>query len=83
MKVPLLDLTAQYAAHKGDILNAVAGVLESQVCIGGPKVLELKRTPAKLRPLLRQKTLLCPECGYSFLALRGEVGILTEAHAVQ
>ncbi len=36
-----------------------------------------KRNPAKLRPLMRQKTLLCPECHNSFLALRGEVGILT------
>ncbi len=40
-----------------------------------------RRTPGKLRPLMRQKTLLCPECGNSFLALRGEVGILTEAQA--
>jgi hypothetical protein len=40
-----------------------------------------RRTPGKLRPLTKQKTLLCPECGNSFLALRGEVGILTEAQA--
>jgi hypothetical protein len=35
-------------------------------------------TPAKLMPLRKQKTLICPECGNSFLALRGEVGILAE-----
>jgi hypothetical protein len=38
-----------------------------------------RRNPAKLRPLMRQKTILCPECHNSFLALRGEVGILTAA----
>ncbi len=46
MKVPLLDLTAQYASLKEDVLTAVAGVLESQVCIGGPKVAELERQVA-------------------------------------
>ncbi len=43
MKVPLLDLKAQYAGLKDDILAAVSEVLESQVCIGGPKVAELER----------------------------------------
>src|ERR1035438_2979205 len=43
MKVPLLDLKAQYATIKGEVLAAVAEVLESQVCIGGPKVAELEQ----------------------------------------
>ncbi|MGI9073464.1 MAG: hypothetical protein ACR2JB_19635 [Bryobacteraceae bacterium] len=33
MKIPLLDLKAQYAVIKDEILGAVAEVLESQVCI--------------------------------------------------
>jgi dTDP-4-amino-4,6-dideoxygalactose transaminase len=48
MKVPLLDLKAQYSMIKNDILAAVAEVLESQVCIGGPKVSELERKIAEL-----------------------------------
>ena len=43
MKVPLLDLKAQYATIKDEVLAAVAEVLESQVCIGGPKVAELEQ----------------------------------------
>jgi len=42
MIVPLLDLKAQYAVIKDDILAAVAEVLESQRCIGGPKITELE-----------------------------------------
>ncbi len=42
MAVPLLDLKAQYALIKDDILAAVAEVLESQQCIGGQKVAELE-----------------------------------------
>lgn len=42
MQVPLLDLKAQYATLKEEILAAVSEVLESQVCIGGPKVAELE-----------------------------------------
>jgi dTDP-4-amino-4,6-dideoxygalactose transaminase len=42
MKVPLLDLKAQYATIKDEILAAVSEVLESQRCIGGPKVEELE-----------------------------------------
>ena len=48
MKVPLLDLKAQYSVIKNDILAAVAEVLESQVCIGGPKITELERKIAAL-----------------------------------
>ena len=42
MNVPLLDLKAQYTKIKAEILDAVSKVLESQRCIGGPKVTELE-----------------------------------------
>lgn len=42
MQVPLLDLKAQYAKIKDEVLTAVSEVLESQRCIGGPKVTELE-----------------------------------------
>ena len=42
MQVPLLDLKAQYAKIKNDVLAAIGEVLDSQVCIGGPKVKELE-----------------------------------------
>ncbi|NIT55038.1 MAG: aminotransferase class V-fold PLP-dependent enzyme [Aliifodinibius sp.] len=42
MEVPLLDLKAQYATIKDEVLTAVSEVLESQRCIGGPKVAELE-----------------------------------------
>jgi len=48
MKVPLLDLKAQFASLRGEILSAVTEVLESQVCIGGPKVAELEQQVAAL-----------------------------------
>jgi dTDP-4-amino-4,6-dideoxygalactose transaminase len=48
MKVPLLDLKAQYASIKDEVLAAVGEVLESQVCIGGPKVAELEKQVAAL-----------------------------------
>src|SRR5216684_5008965 len=48
MKVPLLDLKAQYATIKDEVLAAVAEVLESQVCIGGPKVAELEQKIAAI-----------------------------------
>ena len=43
MEVPLLDLKAQYATIKEQVLAGIAEVLDSQVCIGGPKVLELEK----------------------------------------
>jgi dTDP-4-amino-4,6-dideoxygalactose transaminase len=46
MKVPLLDLRAQYASIKEEVNSAVAEVLESQVCILGPKVAELEQKVA-------------------------------------
>ena len=42
MQVPLLDLKAQYAKIKNDVLAAIGEVLDSQICIGGPKVKELE-----------------------------------------
>ncbi|MGD9109948.1 MAG: DegT/DnrJ/EryC1/StrS family aminotransferase [Phycisphaerales bacterium] len=48
MQVPLLDLKAQYAVIKEDILAAVSEVLESQRCIGGPKVSELEEKVAAI-----------------------------------
>jgi len=43
-----LDLKAQYATIKDEILSAVSEVLESQRCIGGPKVAELEEKIAAL-----------------------------------
>jgi dTDP-4-amino-4,6-dideoxygalactose transaminase len=43
MTIPLLDLKAQYKGLRVDILAAIAEVLETQVCIGGPKVAELEQ----------------------------------------
>lgn len=48
MQVPLLDLRAQYASIEDDVLAAVREVLESQRCIGGPKVSELEEEIAAI-----------------------------------
>lgn len=48
MQVPLLDLKAQYATIKEEILAAVTDVLETQRCIGGPKVEELEKRIAEV-----------------------------------
>jgi len=48
MQIPLLDLKAQYANIKKEILAAVSEVLESQRCIGGPKVAELEEKIAAI-----------------------------------
>jgi len=48
MQIPLLDLKAQYAKIKGEILAAMSEVLESQRCIGGPKVEELEKRIAEI-----------------------------------
>jgi len=48
MEVPLLDLKAQYASIKDEVLSAVSEVLESQCCIGGPKVSELEEKIAAI-----------------------------------
>jgi dTDP-4-amino-4,6-dideoxygalactose transaminase len=46
LQVPLLDLKAQFATIEDEIMDAVACVLKSQVCIGGPNVTELERAVA-------------------------------------
>ncbi len=48
MQVPLLDLKSQYAAIKNDVLKQINEVLDSQICIGGPKVVELEKKIADL-----------------------------------
>ena len=48
MQVPLLDLKAQYATIKNEVLASVSEVLESQRCIGGPKVAELEEKIAAI-----------------------------------
>lgn len=48
MRVPLLDLKAQYAGIKDEVLAAVGEVLESQICIMGPRVAELEEQVAQL-----------------------------------
>ena len=48
MQVPLLDLKAQYQTIKDDILTAISEVLDSQRCIGGPKVDELEKAIAEV-----------------------------------
>jgi dTDP-4-amino-4,6-dideoxygalactose transaminase len=46
MRVPLLDLKAQYALIKESVLAAVSEVLDSQQCIGGPRVSALEKAVA-------------------------------------
>jgi dTDP-4-amino-4,6-dideoxygalactose transaminase len=46
MEVPLLDLKAQYKTIKDQVLAGISEVLDSQVCIGGPKVQELEEKVA-------------------------------------
>jgi dTDP-4-amino-4,6-dideoxygalactose transaminase len=48
MQVPLLDLKAQYAKIRNDILGAVSEVLETQCCIGGPKIADLEEKIAAI-----------------------------------
>ena len=46
MRVPLLDLKAQYASIKEEVRAAVNEVLDSQICVGGAKVEELEKAVA-------------------------------------
>jgi len=48
MQVPLLDLKAQYATIKDEILAGINEVLDSQRCIGGPKVEEFEAKVAEI-----------------------------------
>ncbi len=65
MAVPLLDLVAQYGQIREDVRAAVDEVLESQRCIGGPKVAECERAVAEYS-----------ECKYGIGASSGTDGIL-------
>jgi dTDP-4-amino-4,6-dideoxygalactose transaminase len=46
MAVPMLDLVAQYQTIREEVRKAIDGVLESQVCIGGPRVAECEKAVA-------------------------------------
>lgn len=48
LTVPFLDLKQQFAALRAEALAAVTEVLDSQWCIGGPKVTELEERIAQL-----------------------------------
>jgi len=48
MQVPLLDLKAQYATIRDEVMVGIIEVLESQRCIGGPKISELEERVADL-----------------------------------
>src|SRR3989304_1036101 len=65
MQVPMLDLKAQYASIKEQSRAAVNEVLDSQICIGGPKVEELEKAIANY----------CG-CGYAVGASSGTAAIL-------
>ncbi len=47
MKVPLLDLKAQYAPLKGEVMRAIESVVDSCHFINGPEVKELETMVAK------------------------------------
>lgn len=48
MAVPMLDLKAQYGPLREEIIASVTEVLDSQWCVGGPKVTELEEKVAAL-----------------------------------
>ena len=48
MHVPLLDLKAQYETIRDEVLAGINEVLDSQRCIGGPKVEELEKAVAEV-----------------------------------
>jgi dTDP-4-amino-4,6-dideoxygalactose transaminase len=48
MQVPLLDLVSQYKTIKDDVLKQIGEVLDTQRCIGGPKVEQLEKEIAAL-----------------------------------
>lgn len=47
MKIPFVDLSAQYAAHKGQFDSAVAGVIESNAFVGGVPVRQFEQRYAE------------------------------------
>jgi len=48
MQVPLLDLVSQYKTIREDVLKQIGDVLDTQRCIGGPKVEQLEKEVAAL-----------------------------------
>ena len=46
MAVPMLDLVAQYRTIRDEVRAAIDGVLETQLCIGGPRVAECEKAVA-------------------------------------
>ena len=48
MSVPMLDLKAQYGPLKDEMITAITEVLDTQWCVGGPKVDELEEKVAAL-----------------------------------
>ena len=48
MQVPLLDLVSQYKTIREDVLKQIGEVLDTQRCIGGPKVELLEKQVAAL-----------------------------------
>ena len=48
MQVPMLDLKGQFATIREEVLADIADVLDSQMCIGGPKVALLEEKIAEI-----------------------------------
>jgi len=44
MRVPFVDLTAQYQAHRAEFDDALAGVIRANAFIGGKPVQEFERS---------------------------------------
>jgi len=65
MQVPLLDLKGQYTKIRDEILATVTDVLDSQQCIGGPKV-----------DALEEKIAALSDCKYAVGASSGTDAIL-------
>jgi dTDP-4-amino-4,6-dideoxygalactose transaminase len=72
MQVPLLDLKAQYATIKKEVMTAISEVLDSQCCIGGPKVTELETKVAAIS-----------DCKYAVGASSGTDAILNNLMSLE
>ncbi len=71
MQVPLLDLKAQYAKIRDEMLSAVTEVLDTQICINGPRVTELE-----------EKIAAASDCKYGVGASSGTDAILMSLMAL-
>jgi dTDP-4-amino-4,6-dideoxygalactose transaminase len=71
MQVPLLDLKAQYVKIRDEMLTAVTEVLDSQICINGPRVVELE-----------EKIAAASDCKYGVGASSGTDAILMSLMAL-